>query len=246
MNAPNTPSPANTPAADQAGDASPGGKLRFGATPGHEGDGGHHRVPHKKISQQTLVMAVVFAVSAAAIFGMRTLGTRAGIAMGGEVVDYTPPDLEKAKSYDRIMAEIARVQSPLDVTLGEFGKSPFMLEAPPQAVVLESPTGEAITPEQEKERDRQRKRAERIADLEAKAAGIKLQSVMSGKRPLARLNGETVLIGQLVLGEFTLTRIEDRKVVLTVDDMQFELTLESHLSDQKTGTVKIGTPGGKK
>lgn len=231
-----------TPSEEANVDVGPTGKLRFGS-----GTGGidASKGAAKKMSQQSLVMAVVFAVSAAAIFGMRTLGTRAGIAMGGEVVDYTPPDMEKAKSYDRIMSEIARVQTPLDVTLGEFGKSPFMLEAPPQPVMLEGPGENPLDEATQKKQEQERKRAERIAHLSEKLGTLKLQSIMTGKRPLARISGETIQVGQTVLEEFVLMRIEDRSIVLTADDMQFELSLETH-EPGKSGAVKVGKSGGKK
>jgi hypothetical protein len=246
MNTPSQPTPAGQgPANSAEGAPEVHHKLRFGATQSDGSENGSPRAGRKRMSQQSMVMAVVFTVSASAIFGMRTMGNRAGIAMGGQSVEYTPPTDDRTRTYDLIMAELARAQSPLDVTLSEFGKSPFMLEPSPQAVLVDPVSGPALTNEELAALEAERKKAERIAELQAKASELKLQSVMNGRRPLARINGQTVAQGETVLEVFTLLRVEDRSVVLAAEGLQFVLSLEDLNTQHKSSPVRVGKPGSK-
>ncbi len=83
--------------------------------------------PRRRFPTQLLVLALIVSVSAAALFAMRRYGMRSGFKFDAVDVDYKD-DSEKARTYERIMADLASVQKPLDVALGDFGKSPFMRE----------------------------------------------------------------------------------------------------------------------
>lgn len=225
-------------------------KLAFGARPaGPDGaDAGPIAAPRTKVSQQTIVLMVVLSVSASAIFGMRKLGMKAGIAMGSDVVEYTPPEIDRNSTYDRILADLARIQNPLDVALGEFGKSPFML----QQTAIATPADPVAAGEDNAE---QRAAAERQARLEARRkeladqlAAMKVQSIMGGKVPLARISGEMYRVGDTVVEDFTIVSIEDRTVTLKADGQKFTLTLDLLQAGSKTGPARIGkgSPGVKK
>lgn len=202
--------------------------------------------PRSKLPQQTIVMAIVLAVSAVSIFGMRTLGMKAGIAFGDQAIDYTPPDSEKARTYERIMTDLARVQTPLDVALGEFGKSPFMLQqqVPKTPGVAEALAGP--TPEQKAAEEAKRRAEERRLYLEDSLSKIRLQGVMNGPHPLARIDGETRRLGDQIGDDFVIKRIEDRTVILTADGRDFSLTLEAVNQGPKAPPMKMGKPSGKK
>ncbi|MBL8999897.1 MAG: hypothetical protein JNK25_02030 [Phycisphaerae bacterium] len=197
-----------------------------------------------KLPQQTIVAMIVLTVSAGAIFGMRKLGMRAGIAFGDQTIEYTPPDSERARTYERIMGDLARIQTPLDVALGEFGASPFMLKQtfPP------TPGSDMIEPESPEKRaaeEARRRAEERSRQLTEALSKVKLQSIMDGTRPLARINNETVRVGDPV-GEFRVKAIGGRSVMLTADGRDFPLTLEVNTQGPKAPPVKMGKPGGKK
>jgi len=200
-----------------------------------------------RLPQQTIVAMIVLAVSAGAIFGMRKLGTRAGIAFGEQPIDYSPPDSERARTYERIMGDLARIQTPLDVALGEFGSSPFMLRQtfPPTPG---SDIGPAeTTPEQRAAEEAKRRAEERARALTDALSKVKLQSVMGGSRPLARIDGETVRVGDTVAGVFTVKSIDGRAVVLSADGTDFPIAIEVHTQGQKSAPVKMGKPSpGKK
>ncbi len=195
--------------------------------------------PRSKVPQQTIVTMVILGVSAGAIFGMRKLGMQAGIAFGDQKIDYTPPDSEKARTYERIMGDLSRIQTPLDVALGEFGNSPFMLKQDvPATPGLETPKGP--TPEQAAADEAKRKAEQRLADLQDKASKIKLQGVMGGSRPLARIDGETVRVGDKIGEDFVVRKIEGRQVVLTAEKKEFVLELDMTPQGPKTAPVKMG------
>jgi hypothetical protein len=162
------------------------------------GDGGMPSAPRTKVSQQTIVLMVVLSVSASAIFGMRTLGVRAGIAMGSDVVEYTPPEIDRNSTYDRILADLARIQNPLDVALGEFGKSPFMLQQTAVAAPVDPVAAGEDNAEQRAAAERQARIEARRKELTDQLAAMKVQSIMGGKAPLARISGEMYRVGDTV------------------------------------------------
>ena len=49
---------------------------------------------------------------------MRRYGMKSGIQFDKVDVEFKDTDTEKAKTYERIMADLATVQKPLDVALG--------------------------------------------------------------------------------------------------------------------------------
>jgi len=222
-------------------------KLSFGGVAGPAEGSGEHAMVRKraKVPQQTIIMLVVLAVSAGAIYGMRKLGMKAGIAMGVDPIEYTAPNRDRTQSYDRIMGDLARIQNPLDVALSEFGKSPFMLHNSSTAVIVDPVAGPSATAEEIALQEAAKRAESRRVELESRLADILLQSVMGGRRPLARINGETYRIGDVVNEVFVIKRIADRSVVLTTDGKDFTLTLELARSGNKSAPMKMGKPSGK-
>jgi hypothetical protein len=217
-------------------------KLSFGARPmDAAGDlGGVIAAPRPKIGQQTMVLVVVLFVSAGAIFGMRTLGIRAGVAMGTEAVEYSAPELEKAATYQKIMADLTRVQNPLDVALGSFGKSPFMLQQEAAAVPVDPVAAGEDTPEQKAQHEAAAKIEERRQQLADELAAFKVQSILGGTRPLAWISGEIYRPGDTIGENFKVVSIEKRTVTLEADGHKFTLNLDVLDASTKTSPVKIG------
>jgi hypothetical protein len=197
----------------------------------------------RRIQQQTVVLLILLCVSAGAIIGMRKLGMRAGIAFGEEgVIDYTPPDSEKARTYERIMGDLHRIQTPLDVALGEFGKSPFMLQQAARTVSTPPPAEDAAA---RAAAEASRRAAQRLNELREKAGTLRLHGVVAGTQPLARINGETFRIGDRVGGDFRIAKIEGRSVTVTADGHEFVVSLEQVQSGPKAPPMKIGKPRGR-
>lgn len=185
-----------------------------------------------KCSRQSIVMVVVVLVSAVAVVGMRAMGTRAGIAMGNDEVQYTAQDADVGMRFMRVMNELARVQRPLDVALGEFGRSPFMIQG---ATTRSSD----MTPEQRAELERREKQENRRKQIDESFAALKIQSIVGGRVSLARISGDVYSEGDVINGIFKVVGIEDRTVHLEADGQRFELTL---LMPQTVGKDKAPRP----
>ncbi|MBK9188798.1 MAG: hypothetical protein HUU18_02725 [Phycisphaerales bacterium] len=196
--------------------------------------------PKRRLPAQALTCATVLGVSVLALWGMRQFGMKAGMTFAATTPELPSNDDAKARSYERIMADLARVQRPLDVAIGEFRKSPFMLDTETTKIAA-SGLPASIGPSDEERRARARE--QRRAELQMRAESLKLQSVMDGRTPLARINGSTIRVGSIVDEEFTVESIKGRQVVLVADAMAFTLTMDSENREgPKRSPVKIGVP----
>jgi len=193
-----------------------------------------------RIGSQPLIMAIVFGVSAASIFAMRQYGSRSGMVFADVVVDYQQEDAEKARTYERIMADLARVQTPLDVALGEFGKSPFMLVdatsvTSPDGTPVGGPSAEELAAAEKRKRDQARRE-----EIKAAANTLELNIVMGS---LARIGGQNYRTGDVVDGMFKVEHVDGRSVTLKADDQTFVLTMEEHGSGPKKAPPKAPAKG---
>ncbi len=177
---------------------------------------------------QLIVGTVILALSAGVLMGMRAYGTRSGINFEKVSAESTyKEDADRTAAYDRIMADLARFNRPLDVPLEDWGHSPFLARdtgtrtdtrvtmTPQHAPVNE-------TPEQRDDRTK----AARKAVLMNEVAKLELHTVMGGRVPLARINEETVGLNGKV-GEFTVVAIEGRGVTLEAEGYRFNLTMQT-------------------
>ncbi|CAG0997426.1 hypothetical protein PHYC_02653 [Phycisphaerales bacterium] len=208
---------------------------------------GKSRGRRGKTSTQVVILLLVVGVSAVSLWWMRREGTKVGVNFQELKVDYSEPDAEKARTYARIMTDLARIQTPLDVALGEFGKSPFMLDSG-KAVVSENGVSVPAGPDPQEVAAREAaERAEaRRQELLTALENLRLQSLMGGRVPLARIDDRTVRVGDEVGGVFTVTAIEGRTVTLAADGQTFTLTIdEQRTTTPKRAPVKMGTPSKK-
>lgn len=197
-----------------------------------------------RTSTQVVILLLVVAVSAVSLWWMRREGTRVGVTFAELKVDYTEPDAEKARTYARIMADLSRIQAPLDVALGEFGASPFMLESGKPVVKhgqVVMPTGPSA--EEVAAREAAEKAEARRLELESALGNLRLQSIMGGRVPLARVDDRTVRIGDTIGEYFVVTDISGREVTVTADGQTFTLSLAERTDDApKKAPVKVGNP----
>lgn len=227
-----------------AGDADP--KAAFAGLSPEElaGKNKGHTLP-----AQLLVFGIVLCVSAVSLWWMRREGTKAGVIFDLTKVEYSEPDAEKARTYARIMTDLARIQTPLDVALGEFGKSPFMLDSGGTAVSDANPIPAGPSPQELAEIEARERAEARKQELLTAAGALRLQSVIEGRRPLARIDEHTVAVGDTIGEFFTVTAIDGRSVTIAADGQTFTLSMEDRKADSpKKAPVKMGVPtkrGGK-
>lgn len=194
--------------------------------------------PKNRLSGQLACMVIIVAVSAATIFFMRQYGVKAGINFDTVAVEYQQPDEAKARTYERIMSDLSRIQKPMEVALGEFGASPFMLDRPVTRVNPADPNSAALTPEQiaaEAERRRlEQEREEMLLTLR----NLKLQGVMGGHVPLARISDNTYRVGDVIYKTFTITKIEGREVTVECKGEEFTLSMEAAADGPKVSPMR--------
>ncbi|HEX2839586.1 MAG TPA: hypothetical protein VHN77_15820 [Phycisphaerales bacterium] len=191
---------------------------------------------------QLIVGAVVLALSAGALMGMRAYGSRSGINFEKVSAESTyKEDADRTLAYDRIMADLARVNRPLDVPLEDFGHSPFLARVTEADVggtaVSVGASHTPLTPETAEEKN-DRVAAARKAQLMAEVAKLELHTVMGGRVPLARINDETVGLNGTI-GPFTVVAIEGRGVTLEAEGYRFNLTMQAFGDQQpRKGTKR--------
>ncbi len=185
------------------------------------------------LPSQVVVAGLLFVLSAGVLMGMRAYGTRSGVNFEQVSAESTyKDDADKTAAYDRIMADLARVNKPLDVPLDDSGHSPFMARisqktVPATQVTMSQPKHVAPVPVNEgPEEKADRMRSARKAELVNEVSRLELHTVMGGRVPLARIDEETVGINGTV-GPFTVVAIEGRSVTLEAEGMRFNLTMQT-------------------
>ncbi len=195
--------------------------------------------PKRRVRSQPVILMIVVGVSAAAIFGMRQYVLRTGIVLAEVNIDYKAEDAEKARTYERIMGDLQRAQTPLDIALKDFGQSPFMLdmgETKVDAPAIDS----ALTEAQRAEAEAKLRAQQREEELNSMVNAMTLHSIVGGRTPLARINEDTVSVGSVVQDTFKVVEIDGRSVVLEADGKRFTLTMEVVKPNAKRPAAKIG------
>jgi hypothetical protein len=183
----------------------------------------------RRMPTQGLLLLLILSVSAASLYGMRRYGMKAGFSFETVAVDYKEQDSEKARTYERIMADLSRIQNPLDVTLTEFGKSPFMRDSGESRITPDSgPIQPGLT-------DIERRRAEAVDRLKR----LKLRGIIGN---IARIDEATIRVGDTVDTMFLVTAIDGRTVTFEAYGETFTLTLENTKPTQKKAATRMG-PG---
>lgn len=189
--------------------------------------------PRRRISTQSLVLALVLAASAASLYTMRKQGLSAGISFAPVKLD-APDGLrpEDARQQQRIMAELARSVLPTDFHDQPLLKNPFKMPATSTAA-----QSAAMVPADTSAQDR----ARRDEETRNRLAQLTLAGVMQGPVPLARVNGKTIRAGDTLDDLFTVTAINERSVDLMADGRTY--TIQMSDTAAPTNGPRRGSPG---
>jgi len=169
----------------------------------------------RRLSMQTLVVAVVIAASAAALYLMRKQGIQAGMrlktnpTMANEIEKVTGPATSSG-AEQRILADLVRASMSASDDFAHLEKNPFVLDAP-----VAEKLGPAVPDAN----------AERQAQIRDRFANIRLNGVMEGPVPLARVNDRLVKVGDIVEDFFLVAQIHDRSVDLIADGRTYSLNM---------------------
>lgn len=188
------------------------------------GDLGSTAKPSRRVSMQTLVLALVLVASGASLYMMRKQGMQGGLKFNKVTV---APEIEKVSAATsaaevRILADLARSSMPATSDAERLQKNPFLLDTP-----AATPTAAAVPVAQKLNDDRQ-------AMIREKLAGVRLNGVMQGPVPLARINERLMRVGDLVEDIFLVAQIHDRSVDLIADGQTFTINMGEGVSGNAT------------
>jgi hypothetical protein len=203
-------------------------------------------MPAKKYRPtQPVVLAMLLIVTVGSIAAMRAFAGKAIIESGTATqVDYTHTiDPARTAEYDRIMNDLARLERPMQLDVDLAAAAAFGEAKRSQVVATAS--GESNGDRQSRESARTK------SELTSKASALVVQSVMGGRRPVARISGETYGVGDKVNDTFTVKAIDGRSVTLEAKGYLFTLSMEvvqqkrvpgsnSQLSPSKSSSSKPG------
>lgn len=200
-------------------------QLQIEASASADAPASEQRSPRK----QYMIVGFVLAVSAGLLWFMRGQAIGVDLAEGKEVkIEYEVD--EKAASNDvkrqrEVMFNLELSEDPVQVPADEIQKNPFAMstltgEDEPVEVASNDPKPDkpkGPTPEELREQQ-----------LDRLASSLSLNTVLKGRVSLARINGKTYRIGDVVESEFILLSIEDRTVSLGADGITYMLELDSN------------------
>lgn len=184
-----------------------------------------------KVSAHMAVALGVIAVGAGVIYAMRYIGMRAGLDEKVVSIDYTSVanTSDFNKRFGTVMEDLD--ESTIAVQLSEyesFVDAPF---ARPSAmgnndIVRPEPgMSEAERLALQRERDEELARQRRLDEVISEAMSFKLQGVVGGTRPAARVSGQAIAVGSKLGSYFVVTKITGRSVVIEGDSMRFEMAM---------------------
>ena len=185
-----------------------------------------------KMSAQMAVALGVVAVGAGVIYAMRYIGMKAGLDEDVVSIDYTSQTNtgDFNKRFGQVMSQLD--ESTIAVQLSEyqqFVESPFVRpsakKVEPEARPIDPGMSEEERMALERERELERQRQQRHDSVVSEAMNLKLQGVVGGSRPAARISGQAVAVGSSVGEFFKVVKITGMSVVIEADGMQFELAM---------------------
>jgi hypothetical protein len=224
-------SPMENNALDHAAATGGGGVFRLEAmAPGVENAEAALAMPRKrKVSTQAIALGILLAVGGGMIYGMRLLGIGPLTRLGSVSVpdyDVSRPNA-RLLDHKKILQDLAVDHATGQVPLSDVAKNPFKMAdvvTVPAAAEPGSPDNSgAIKAAQERERLAMEK--ERLTVHQALAA-LKVNGILGGSNPVARISGEAVRPGDTVGEIFTVKAIKGRSVEIQYKDEIYELHMD--------------------
>ena len=187
--------------------------------------------PESKVNAQLVIAACVIAIGGGAIYGMRYIGMKAGLDESIVSIDYASEtsNIEFTKRFNKAMKSLD--ESKLSVQLNDqtaFAENPFKRPSSmPQEVEIPIDPGmsEAERLALQKQRQLERDRIERKEMVISDAMRYKLQGIIGGTNPAARISGQAVRKGMKLGDLFMVEEITGRSVIIEADGMRFELAI---------------------
>lgn len=193
--------------------------------------------PSRRLSSSYLIAAVMVALSAGALFGMRTYGKKAGLKLEKFEADYKPAKSETATAAQtqKVLAELEAHGTPLQISADAIPRNPFLMSAVvPVIATPDGPSKSDLAAKRRAEEAAAREQRDREAAFADTLKGLEVSAVIMGQRPVARVSGKLYRIGDTVAKIFTVLEINERGVKLGFEGREFELVIKKSLNPDGT------------
>jgi hypothetical protein len=227
------PSPSTSPAGGlapldaAAADKAPGVFRLDTMAPGVDNAQQAMTAPKKtRVSVQAMTLAALLALGGGLIYAMRLLGIGPMTTLAKtSVPDYDLGHASAAADHKKIIEDLKADHAASQVPLEQVQKNPFRMSDLVQAPAPTGPNADELATKAGAERARLAAEGRR-RKVETALAGLKLNGVLGGSKPVARISGEAVRVGDTVADLFTVRAIHGRSVELVCDDQTFTLQMD--------------------
>lgn len=185
--------------------------------------------PKKRIPVHIFMLAGLVLVAGGSLFVMRKLGMGPVGAMADIKIDYDTKNIPATGDHQKVLHDLTASHIEQQVPKEQVQRNPFRLADSLGGRVDEPrpPDEDEQARKEREEKERlERERAERLAHYHDTASSLKLHSIIGGSKPIARINDETVRVGDKVAETFFVKSIQGRSVELEVDGLTFVLGLD--------------------
>lgn len=187
----------------------------------------------RRLSSTYILAAVMTALSAGALLGMRAYGKQSGIRIDKfDTEGFKPVRSETvtAAQTQRILAELERHGTPLQIPAEVIPKKVFVLGTGTPVATVDS-SGKASAEAERRAREAaEKERREREAALAEKFKSLEVTAVVMGARPVVRISGKLYRVGDTVAKTFSVLEITDRGVKLGFEGAEYELSIKQALN----------------
>lgn len=169
------------------------------------------------------MLGIVILVAGGVLGVMRWLGMGTHLQLATVKIDYALDESASAiADHSRVLGDLRDSEKLVQVPLDKIQMNPFLWNA----LGLTAPQAKAEADPAASQAELSRRAAEaRRQEIQRALAALKLNSVMGGSAPIARVSGTLVRPGDRVGELFTVKSIGGRSVELTADGETYTLTI---------------------
>ncbi len=179
-----------------------------------------------KHSNHGVVAGLLVVGAVGVIFAMRQFGLGPAVSLAEMSIDYEPAPVSVGAAPGKVLSDLDRSRRAIQVPAELITQDPFELDN--AQTTVEQPTVDPDLARRAEEESLRLAREQRKKELDDALAKLKLQSVMGGSKPIARIDNQVCKMGMMVGEFFMISRIEGRKVTLTADGYTFVLSMEKN------------------
>ena len=218
--------PTLTPIGESAGEAKPADAQAVAM-----GIGIGSEAPRARVSSTWVLLAGAVLVAGGVLWGMRWVGMKGGMT-GGKAVTFDASLLDAAsrpkRDHSGVLDDLKSSRVTQQVPGDSVKKNPFRIADSMAGLLptVDSPQGDDGTARANAAAEAERRKAqERLRAVQSALAGLKVQSILGGRSPVARVSGKMVRIGDELAEFFTVKAIHGRSIELECDGRTFEVAM---------------------